>query len=759
MKKYKNLIFYTSVITFFSALIYIIAKLGKNNLETKQNVYGLASQNSGWESFLVQLAGDVAEPMAILLLQIVVILLAVRLFGWICQKIGQPTVVGEILAGVILGPSLLGYYFPGVSAFLFPEYSLETIEFLSQIGLILFMFIVGLELNLKTLKNKANEALIISHTSIVVAFALGMVVAYQLFGTFTYEETPFLPFALFMGIAMSIAAFPVMARIVHEREMNKTPLGAMIITCAAIDDITAWCLLAAVIAIVKAGSVASALYTILLAVAYVLIMFKVVRPFLKRVVEMQSSSRIISKSAIGIFFFVLFLSSYATEVIGIHALVGAFLAGVIMPPSHNFRNLFTEKIEDISLVLLLPLFFVYTGLRTQIGLLNDPAMWIICGGIVIVAIVGKLVSSAFASRFVGYNWKDSLIIGSLMNTRGLIQLVVLNIGLDLGILTPEVFVMMVVVALTTTFMTSPALSLIEKIFSKRETGKEQVEESKYKILVSFDNAYIGLKLLLIANSLIRKKQNHSELSMLHLSEGNLLYQYGIEEEEEELFKPVDEEAKKLGQSYTPIFKVVGDVSTGVAKIANKGEYDFLLIGHRGSVFSDNVFGRVLGFSNKLLHIPNYLLSKLGNHKSWQPILAAPIDEGTRTIVSKSDMPVGIFIDKGLKNIRNIFVPILSEDDIFVSEFMQRLAENSYVRITLWDAIGLADSSMDFIKAVRAIKAINPYLFQLWNNNIPVDGDILKGQDLILIGLNSWRVLESKNPKLMKDAPSTLVLTD
>jgi Kef-type K+ transport system membrane component KefB len=758
MRKYKNIIFYSSVVVVFSVIIYLILKLGKHNLEAKLNVYGLAGKGSAWQNFLNHIIDDLSGPIAILLLQIVVILLAVRIFGWICQKIGQPTVIGEIFAGIILGPSLIGYYFPQISDFLFPESSLDGIEFLSQIGLILFMFIVGLELNLKTIKSKANNALIISHISIIFAFTFGVFAAYMLFENFTYKDTKFIPFALFMGIAMSIAAFPVMARIVHEKGINKTRIGTLIITCAAIDDITAWCLLATVIAIVKAGSVGSAIYTILLAIIYVVIMFKVVRPFLKRLADLQSSTRVISRSAIGVFFLVLFLSSYATEVIGIHALVGAFLAGVIMPPNLNFRNLLTEKIEDIALVLLLPLFFVYTGLRTQIGLLNEPGLWAICGTLIILAIAGKMGGSTIAARFVGNNWKDSLMIGSLMNTRGLIELVVLNIGLDLGILTPEVFAMMVIVALVTTFMTSPMLSLIEKIFKKKQIVSDE-QDDKYKILVSFENSEMGRKLMFIAHSFIRKKQANSELTMLHLSEGSLLYQYGIEEEEEEIFRPINNESKALQQDFEPIFKIVGDVSSNVAKIANKGEYDFLLVGFKGSVFSDNVLGRVLGFSNKLIHIPNYLLTKFGNKKKWQRMFMAPLDEGTRTIVSKSDMPVGIFIDKGSMGMRNIFIPILDENDIFVGKFMERLAENSYVRITLWDAIGLMDTSMEFVKSVRSIKTINPYLFQLWNRNIPVDSDILKKQDLILISLNSWIELEDRSPKLMKDAPSTLVLTN
>lgn len=239
----------------------------------------------------------------------------------------------------------------------------------------------------------------------------------------------------------------------------------------------------------------------------------------------------------------------------------------------------------------------------------------------------------------------------------------------------------------------------------------------------------------------------------------MLYQYSMEEEENDMFRPIMAEAHSLQQNIITEFNVAGDTSSSVAKRANKGEYDFLLIAYKGSIFSDNVLGEILRFSNRIIHIPNFLLSKIGTHKKWRKMLTAPLDENTRTIVYKSDMPVGIFIDRGLKDIRNIFIPILDENDLFVGEFMQRLAENSYVRITLWDAIGLIDNSMEFTKTVRAIKSVNPYLFQLWNNNIPIDSDILKKQDLVMISLNSWEELDDRNPKLMKEAPSTLILTN
>lgn len=760
MKKYRNLIFYTSVISIFSVIIYFIIQFGEANLEVGQNIEDVVSKDSAWVNYIHNLSKNILEPIATLLLQIAVILIAVRIFGWICQKIGQPTVVGEIFAGVILGPSLLGTYFPEVSDFLFPISSLDNIKFLSEIGLVLFMFIVGMELDLKTIKNKANNAIVISHTGIIVPFTLGIFLSYMLYGEFTHEGTHFMSFALFMGIAMSIAAFPVMARIVHERGINKTPLGPVIITCAAIDDITAWCLLAAVIAIVNAGSFSSAFFTILSAILYIVVMFKIVRPFLKRIADLQTSKRTINKSTIGIFLLILFLSAYCTEIIGIHALFGAFLAGVIMPSNVSFRNLFTEKIEDVALVLLLPLFFVYTGLRTHIGLLNEPHLWQMCGIIILLAVMGKAIGSALAARFVGNNWKDSLTIGVLMNTRGLMELVVLNIGLDLGILTPKVFAMMVVMALTTTFMTSPLLNLIDRLFKNKKTEQESNSQKKYRILVSFANPDMGRKLLFIANCFIRKKQSHSELTMLHISEGDMLYQHSQDENENEMFRPIIDEANSLQQTIVPVYKIGSNTYANVAKVANKGDYSLLLIGHKGSIFSNNIFGQVFGLSKRLRNTPKYIISKLRNQKVLRNTIFAPIiDKGTRTVVSKSDMPVGIFIDRGMVGIKTVFVPIIDEDDIFIGDFMERLAENSYVRITLWDANGLADRSIEFTKSIRTIKSINPYLFQLWNNHIPIDSDILRKQDLMMVSLNSWKKLNNKDVKWVKDAPSILILTD
>lgn len=449
----KNLLFYSGVTAFFSLIIYGILNAGKS-LEQGRLIRDVKAE----DSLLDILMFNLHHPLAVLLSQMAVIVLVAKLFGFLCKKIGQPSVVGEMIAGILLGPSLFGLYFPDVSAALFPPSSLENVQLLSQVGLVLYMFIVGLELDLGALKNSTDQAVVISHASILVPFALGVGLSYFLYERFALEGVNFLSFALFMGVAMSITAFPVLARIVQEKGIYKTRLGTMVITCAAVDDITAWCILAAVIAIAKAGSMTSTLYIIGLAVIYVAIMMRVVRPFLQK--WLLNKGKGVTKRKIAVIFLTVVLSAYTTEVIGIHALFGAFLAGIIMPD--DFRQLLVNKVEDLTVVLFLPLFFAFTGLRTHITGLSDPEMYVTLLLIVLVAVAGKFLGSALAARFVGQDWKTSLSIGALMNTRGLMELVVLNIGYDLGVLSPEIFAMMVFMALITTFMTGPLLSLIDK---------------------------------------------------------------------------------------------------------------------------------------------------------------------------------------------------------------------------------------------------------------------------------------------------------
>jgi len=463
MNKKKNLLFYFLMLLVFGGIIYWILQQGRlleNTNQLSHQVQANSTAQNNLHVFINSFREHLTLSLPVLLLQVIVIVLCTRIFGFIFNKIGQPAVIGEIVAGIVLGPSLLGLFFPGISQFIFPVSSLNNLQFLSQVGLILFMFVIGMEVDVSVIRKQAYDAVIISHASIIIPYSLGMGLSFFLYHTFAPPNISFLSFALFMGIAMSITAFPVLARIIQERGITKTKLGIMALTCAASDDVTAWCILAALIAIIKAGSSISALSTIGLVIFYIAIMLFVMRPILEKI---YSTRKTITKTMMAIVFIFLLISAYSTEAIGIHALFGSFMAGMIMPQHAGFRKNIIDKIEDVSIVLLLPLFFVFTGLRTQIGLLNQGYLWAACGWILLVAIIGKFGGSTIAAKIVGQNWKDSLSIGALMNTRGLMELIVLNIGYDLGILSPEIFSMMVLMALITTFMTNPALNFINRV--------------------------------------------------------------------------------------------------------------------------------------------------------------------------------------------------------------------------------------------------------------------------------------------------------
>ncbi len=423
---------------------------------------GVPSLTAGGQASgaFAQMLDNARHPLPRLILQLIVIVLAARALGTLAGRLGQPPVIGEIAAGVLLGPSLLGWIAPGASGFLFPDASMSVLQLLSQIGVLLFMFVVGLELDPSHLRARAHAAIAVSHFSIIIPFVMGATLALALYTQYAPPGVPFYAFALFCGIAMSITAFPVLARILEERHLTHTPLGATAITCAAVDDVTAWSILAFVVAVTTAGGAAETLLAIVaLSLVFMLLMVFVGRPLLQRVIGGDRMGDTLGKGRIAIVLTVLLSSALVTEIIGIHALFGAFVAGAIMPLGGTFRTLLRERIESVSSVLLLPLFFAFTGLRTQIGLLDDVASWMVCLAIIAVATSGKLGSTVLAARWTGLPWRDSLALGALMNTRGLMELIALNVGYDLGILTPEIFAMMVLMALVTTAMTGPLLSL------------------------------------------------------------------------------------------------------------------------------------------------------------------------------------------------------------------------------------------------------------------------------------------------------------
>lgn len=754
MKNHKNTIFYFVVTGGFTALIYWIVGKGKD-LEIGKKFLQPVIENGNWEDFTSSLSLNLHHPLAILLAQIITIIIVARFFGWVFRKIGQPSVIGEIIAGIVLGPSLLGLYFPEFSIALFPIESLGNLQFLSQIGLILFMFVIGMELDLKVLQNRAKEAIVISHASIVIPFALGIGLAYFVYYKFAPEGIAFLPFALFMGIAMSITAFPVLARIVQERGIHKTKLGAIVITCAAADDITAWCLLAAVIAIVKAGTFGSSLYVILLAIFYVIIMLFVVKPFLKKIGELYGTKDKLNKPVVAIFFLTLIISSYCTEIIGIHALFGAFMTGVIMPGINKFRNVFIEKVEDVSVILLLPLFFVYTGLRTEIGLINDPYLWKVTGFIILVAVVGKFFGSALAAKFVGQTWRDSLTIGALMNTRGLMELVVLNIGLDLKVLTPEVFTMMVIMALVTTFMTGPALNFINYIFKTKDFKQldEFSNDNKYKILISFGNKEKGKSLLRLANSLIKNQKETSSVTAMHLTLSDEMHSYDLEEYEKQRFAPLVEESKDLKLKITTIFQATVDIETNISEIANTGEYNLLLVGLGKSIFEGTLLGKVLGFTTRIIN-PDRLFDKFTGKEGL--FENSPFDERTRQIISKTKAPIGILIDKELQQVNQVFIPIFSSEDTFLIDYAQKLIYNNNAQIEILDVNGHVENNFVLKSAVHSLEQKYAKNITLMDDKI-IKKEFLAKQDLMVISIESWKNLVDSRSVWLSRVPSVLIL--
>jgi Kef-type K+ transport system membrane component KefB len=466
----KNLLFYIVALSIFGAGIVFILGYGsrinrgqpavENNAEVRPA--DRPANPAPPLGYIDRALGEnLRSGITVLLLQIIVIIIASRLFGSLFFMLGQPAVIGEIIAGILLGPSLLGLLSPLTMSFLFPDKSMDTLRLLSQIGVIIFMFTVGMELNAQHLREKAQAALLISHASIVVPFFLGVALSLVIYRIFAPPGISFIAFALFIGIALSITAFPVLARILKERGLSKSYIGTTAITCAAVDDVTAWCLLAIVVAVSKADGWAASLAPIILSLIFIGVMIFLIKPQMDRVFDSRVKDERRSKAIVAGVLAFAFACAWFTEVIGIHALFGGFLAGVVMPSAAGFRTFLRERLETLSSTVLLPLFFAFTGLRTQVGLLDDWGTWLIGAGIIAVAIAGKLGGSTLAARWTGMSWRESFSIGALMNTRGLVELVVLNIGYDLGILSARIFAIMVLMALITTCMTGPLLALVK----------------------------------------------------------------------------------------------------------------------------------------------------------------------------------------------------------------------------------------------------------------------------------------------------------
>jgi Kef-type K+ transport system membrane component KefB len=405
--------------------------------------------------------GHDADVMLHILVALSVIIAVARAGGMLFRFLGQPAVVGEIISGIMLGPSLLGRVWPAALAYILPPTVAPFLDVLAQLGIILYMFLVGLELDQGLVAQRGQTAVAISHASIVTPFLLGSLLALVLYPQVAAAGIPFTGFSLFMGVSMSVTAFPVLSRILTDLGINKTPLGITALTCAAVDDVTAWCLLAVVVGVVEAHGTGS-LITTAMAAAYILLMIVLVRPTVLRLTLRQENAGRLTQGMMAIVFVLLMLSALATDLIGIHAMFGAFALGAIIPSDSKLAHEMTDRLEDVLVVLLLPTFFALTGLRTRIGLVSGTEAWMLCGLVIAVASIGKFGGTFVASRLTGLGWRDASALGVLMNTRGMAELIVLNIGLQLRVINPRVFAMLVVMSLVTTLATTPLLHLIRR---------------------------------------------------------------------------------------------------------------------------------------------------------------------------------------------------------------------------------------------------------------------------------------------------------
>ncbi|WP_195372832.1 cation:proton antiporter [Parabacteroides leei] len=755
----KSIAFYLVMIVVFGSLMYFIAKEGESQqLESAiTSAYDAPKDlGEGFTVFWELMTHHIQSPIGILLLQIITILLTCRLFGWLFQKIGQPTVIGEIVAGIVLGPSILGHLSPEVSGFLFPIESLANITILSQFGLILFMFAIGMELDITEVRKKLKETILISHTSTIVPFFCGMLTAYYVYDTYADKSTPFLSFALFVGIAMSITAFPVLARIIQEKGLTRTHLGTISLASAANGDITAWCLLAVVIAIAQAGSMLSAIYNILFSVIYIAFMFFAVRPFLKMVGHIYHNKEVIDKGLVAFMFLLLIISAYLTEMLGLHALFGAFIAGVVMPSNVKFRKIMTEKVEDVSLALFLPLFFVSTGLRTEIGLLNSPELWWMCGVFILVAIIGKFGGAMFSARFVGESWKDSLYIGALMNTRGLMELVVLTIGYEMKILPPSIFVMLVLMTLVTTFMTIPLVSFIKFCFQTREKIKEykavDVADGTFKVLLSFGRAANGQIMLDVAYQMFAHRRHQVDLTALHLTVGSDVNPLHTDNFEEVSFGPILYGAKKLGVNIETRYEVSNNAGQDITDIVNTEGFDFLLVGSGISMSNqpDDIEANRYRTS-----FYNKYFKRFKAPESWfYP--GALLKDKTKMFIGKSNCDVGVFVNRGFVKASNVIVVIDSERDLFLLDYTSTLLKTTH------GSVGILDRSSSTTPGSEKIQhAIHQFTESVKQASLIADKDMsaatFNGYNFMLISYDSWNDVSEHRREALQKMPSTLIL--
>jgi Kef-type K+ transport system membrane component KefB len=410
------------------------------------------------------------------LVALVVVVVTARVMGLVFSWLRQPAVVGEVVAGLFLGPSILGRWQPELAARLLPPSTGPHLAMFATVGVVIYMFLVGLGIDLTALRGHRRATVAISHASIGVPFVLGSTLALLLYPRLSTANVPFTSFGLFCGVAMSVTAFPVLSRILRERRIQGSSLGTVALTCAAVDDLTAWSLLALVVAVAR-NRWQDALVGAILLAAYLAVMAVGVRPVVARLCAAVERRGTLGSGGTALFLVAVLSSAVTTEYLGIHAAFGAFLLGAVVPAGSVAAVQLKDKLEDLVVVLFLPAFFAYTGLRTRVDLVSGLDQWLLCALIMATACAGKFGGASLAARFSGLSWRDSASLGVLMNTRGLMELIVLNIGLDLNVIPPTLFAMFVIMAVLTTLATTPLLDLIAARSARDDVARRHFSAS------------------------------------------------------------------------------------------------------------------------------------------------------------------------------------------------------------------------------------------------------------------------------------------
>lgn len=691
------------------------------------------------------------DPLTRFIAQVLLIVLVSRLLGLVARRIGQPMVIAEVVAGILLGPSLLGWLAPDAYHTLFEPNSMKVLHMVSQLGLILFMFLVGLELDPTLLRGRGRTSVVISHTSIVAPFAMGMGLAVYLRDKLAEPGVSFTSFALFLGAAMSITAFPVLARILTERRLLRTKVGAVTIACAAVDDVTAWCILAFVVASARSTGMAGAVRTTILAVVYIGAMVWLVRPFLGRLAGRIANREGLTQNIVAIVILLLLASSWATELIGIHALFGAFLFGAVLPKEGGFARALADKLEDVVVVIVLPLFFAYSGVRTQIGLLDTGWAWAMCGLVIFVACAGKFLASTLAARLTGLGWREAGAIGVLMNTRGLMELIVINIGLDLGVIGPTLFAMLVVMALVTTFLTTP---LLQKIYPPELASRDLlvspeprpappepvtvdepvVEASGFTILLCIAYTGSGPGMVTIARTL-QKRGHVSRTYALHLvppsERGSFIIDRGAEHQSASTMDPLLEQASSMDLTVRPLSFVSSDPGADICRVAEAKKADLIMLGWHKPLLSQTRLGGTV----------------------YQVMKDAVCD-------------ATVFIDRGLARVKRVLVPFLgSPHDRAALSLANRIMENGGGQVTILHVIepGRTQRGEVFGAREEAAQVFDEVgggrvELKVVEHTAPAEAALeesSKGYDLVIVGIGREWGLEERpfgyQPELLMDA--------